>query len=449
MSHGFINRIKEVYEYIKKKSENLDAIEVYMSKTGEEEFVVRENALDKFSFSESSGIGLRIIKDGRLGTSFTEKDNSLDTLLENAMVSMKYALPEVKYNVFAENDSLGEKSYKFVDDNLNNIQSDKLKDTAFQIERALYDIDKRIINVPSSGLSRYNSTKCIINSNGICKEEYKLGIVYFGEVIAKENDVVKTSYDSYSGRDSNFDLKSFTKRIADEALSKLSSKHIESGKYKTVFSQDAMRTIVSAYFSLFSSESVQKHISLLENKKGKKIASDIVNIYDAPIIKNGLGNTNFDSEGVLTREIILVKDGVLQGFLYNNYTAKKDNTVTTAHAARGSYKSPIGISCHNFILEEGKYSQNDLIKEVKDGILVTDLSGVHSGVNVASGDFSLQAEGIKIENGSLSYTASPFVVSGNILDLLSSIEMIANDTDYHHSSIYTPSVFIRELSFAG
>ena len=91
--------------------------------------------------------------------------------------------------------------------------------------------------------------------------------------------------------------------------------------------------------------------------------------------------------------------------------------------------------------EQGNYNN-------MDGVLVNSLTGTHAGVNAISGDFSLQAEGIKIENGKLSYTASPFIVSGNILDLLSNVEMLANDTDYHHSSIYAPSALIKELSFA-
>lgn len=444
---SLMDKAKEIYEDIKKS--DIGQIEIYMSESREEELSVRENALDKFIFPKSSGVGLRIIKDGRVGMSFSEKADSVKELLNDALISMRYASPEVKYNVFIENDKVDiGKTYETIDKGLENISINDLKERAFEIEKSLYALDSKIVNVPSAGLSRYRFTKCVINSNGICKEEKKLGIIYFAEVIAKDKDLVKTSYDAYNARNYDFNLQSFTKSIVDDALSKLYSKPIRGGKYKTIFSNDAMRALVSSYLGLFSSESVQKKISLLQDKKGKKIASDIVNILDSPMMENGLGNTNFDGEGASTKEITLVEDGILRGFLYNNYTAKKDNTVTTAHAARGSYKSPVGISCHNFILKEGKYSKEDLIKEIKDGVFVSDITGTHAGVNAISGDFSLQAEGIKVENGSLSYTASPFIVSGNILELLSSIEMIANDTDYCHSSIYTPSVLIKELSFA-
>ena len=170
-------------------------------------------------------------------------------------------------------------------------------------------------------------------------------------------------------------------------------------------------------------------------------------IKDIPIFDNGLANTYFDGEGSSTKDLNIITNGVLNSYLYNNYTARKEGRKTTSHASRG-FKTSIGVSCHNFILEEGNNTQDELISQIQNGILVNSLTGTHSGVNAISGDFSLQAEGIKIENGKLAYTANPFIVSGNILDFFNNIEMLANDTDYYHSSIYTPSALIKELSFA-
>ena len=449
MSENFINRIKEIYTRVKDKSKDIDQIEIYMSESGEEEFTVREKALDKYTFAESGGIGLRFVKDGKVGISFTEKinsDESIDILINNAKNALVYASSEPDFNVLIEKED-EEKSYDMINKDISNLSSDELKNISLSIEDKLYSLDKRIANVPSAGLARYNFTKCIINSNGVCKAEKKNSIAYYAEVIAKDSNATKTFFDAYSSKDVLFDIDMFTKNIVDNAVSKLSAKPIESGKYKTVFTSKAMRTIISAYLGLFSSEAVQKKLSLLQGKLNQKIASSIVNIKDIPIFDKGLANTYFDGEGSATKDLNIITNGVLNSYLYNNYTARKDNIKTTSHASR-SFKSSIGISCHNFILENGNSTQEELISQIQNGILVNSLTGTHSGVNPVSGDFSLQAEGIKIENGRLSYTASPFIVSGNILDFLSNIEMLANDTDYHHSSIYAPSALIRELSFA-
>lgn len=447
--NSFKNRIKEIYNDIKNKAKDIDEIEIYMSSSGEEEFTVREKDLDKYTYAESGGIGLRLIKDGKVGISFTEKisaDINIDDLINNAKISLHYADSEPEYNKLIDKDD-DEKSYDMINKDIVNLSNDKLKEISLSIEDKLYSLDNRIVNVPSAGLARYNFNKCIINSNGICKEEKKNSIAYYGEVIAKENDTVKTFFDVYSSTDAVFDINSFTKNIVDNVVNKLSAKPIESGKYKTVFSNKAMRIIIGSYLGLFSSEAVQKKLSLLQGKLNQKIASSIINIKDIPMYDKGLANTNFDGEGSKTKDLNIITNGVLNSYLYNNYTAKKDGIKTTSHASRG-FKTSIGISCHNFILENGNNTQEELISQIQNGVLVNSLTGTHAGVNAISGDFSLQAEGIKIENGKLSYTASPFIVSGNILDLLSNVEMLANDTDYHHSSIYAPSALIKELSFA-
>ena len=445
-----MDRLKEIYDSVKNKANGIDKIEIYMSKSAEEEFTVRERDLDKYTFAESGGIGLRLIDNGKVGISFTEKINSkesIENLVSNAKNSLAYASSEPDFNVLIEKDEDNEKSYDMINKDIVNLSSDELKNISLSIEDKLYSLDKRIVNVPSAGLARYSFDKCIINSNGVCKEENKNSIMYYAEVIAKDADTIKTFFDIYSSADAVFDTDSFAKNIVDNAVSKLSAKPISSGKYQTVFTSKAMRTIIAAYLGLFSSEAVQKKLSLLQGKLNQKIASDIINIKDIPVFDKGLANTHFDGEGSATKDLNIITNGILNSYLYNNYTAKKDNRKTTSHASR-SFKSSIGISCHNFILENGKNTQEELISQIKDGILVNSLTGTHSGVNSVSGDFSLQAEGVKIENGKLSYTASPFIVSGNILDFLSNVEMLADDTDYNHSSIYTPSALIRELSFA-
>ena len=448
--NSYLNKLKEIFDYVKNKSNDIDEIEIYMSISGEEEFEVRDRNLDKYTFAESGGIGLRLFKNGKIAMSFTEKINSsnaIDNLINNAKNSLVYANAEPEYNKLIEDDENKEVSYNMINDDIVNLSNDELKKISLSIEDKLYSLDKRIINVPSSGLSRYNFVKCIINSNGVCKEEKKNGISYFSEVIAKDSNNTKTFSDIYSSTDTIFDINNFTKNIVDNAIKKLSAKNIKSGKYKTIFTSKAMRTIIGAYLSLFSSDAVQKKLSLLCDKLNKKIASSIINIRDIPIFNKGLSNTNFDGEGSKTKDLNVITNGVLNSYLYNNYTARKENRKTTSHSAR-NFKSSVGISCHNFILENQNYTQDELISQIKSGILVNSLSGTHSGVNVISGDFSLQAEGIKIENGKLSYTTNPFIVSGNILEFLNNVEMLANDTDYNHSSIYTPSALIKELSFA-
>ncbi len=454
--NSILQKSKAIFEKLEKKAKEsgiLD-VELYTSKYAEEEFRVRNHELDTFLFAENIGCGIRIIKDGKVGTSYSEKIDendaaSIDMLFSNACTSMEYATSEIEYNVLASKSDSIDKEVVAATGDAMDISPNKLKEDAFEIEQILYDDDKRIVNVPYSVVARTKSERSIINSRGICVASGRSLVSYYSEIIAEEAGVVKTAGHGFTSRYYNsFCKKSFADRIAEEALSKLDSIPFESGNYATIFQNEAMKTIISAYMSMFSSDSVQKHLSILEGKIGNTIASDSVSLIDMPIIEDGLGNACFDAEGVATKELPLIENGVLKNFYYNTYTSKKGGTTSTGHASRGSYQSNIGVGRHNVMLKEGEKTLRDLISDVHNGIMITDLMGVHAGVNPLSGDFSLQAEGIQIRNGMLCDRLMPFIVSGNILTLLTSIKAVGNDVLHKVSSIYSPSVVVESLSYS-
>lgn len=448
-----INNIKDIYSIVENKSKEnaIGQFEVYMSTVKEEEIKIREHSLDAFVEAQSGGVAIKLIKDGKVGFSFTEKldDDSIVLSFNNAFNSLKYSYSEEEYNHLIEKDTQNsEENYEIVDKDLKLKPIDEIKNIALELEDKLYKLDKRVVNVPMAGASRYSLLKSIMNSRGINKTEKRMSIAYYADIIAKENDNVKTAFNVHASRNAYFNIDELANSIKEEAIGKLKSKPIKSGNFDSIFSSSAMQTLLSAYLGLISSDNVQKKLSLLQDKKNEKIASDIINIYDNPALTGGLGNTHFDGEGLSTKEYSIIENGVLKGFLYNNYTAKKEKIQSTGHAARASYKSQIGISAHNIILKEGSTSRSELISNIKDGVFVTDLMGTHAGVNALSGDFSLQAEGIKIENGELKFHTTPFIVAGNILSFLSSIKIVGNDTEKNRSSIYTPSVLVSDITFS-
>lgn len=127
--NNYMERIKEIYSTVKNKSNDIDEIEVYISSSGEEEFSVRERDLDKYTFAESGGIGLRLIKDGKVGISFTEKidsNDSIETLINNAKISLSYANAEPDYNVLIEKED-DEEVYNIINNDIVNIPNEELK----------------------------------------------------------------------------------------------------------------------------------------------------------------------------------------------------------------------------------------------------------------------------------------------------------------------------------
>ena len=161
----------------------------------------------------------------------------------------------------------------------------------------------------------------------------------------------------------------------------------------------------------------------------------------------GTGTKPVDDEGVPVRNKTLISGGVLRGFFHNTYTARKDGTVSTGNAVRGSSKSLAGIDATNLFLKRADgNSENGLIKSVSKGVLVLGAMGVHTA-NPISGDFSIGISGLWIENGETVYPFKEAVISGNILEMFNKVEAIGNDLRFY-GNVGSPSLLIGDMDIS-
>ena len=155
----------------------------------------------------------------------------------------------------------------------------------------------------------------------------------------------------------------------------------------------------------------------------------------------------YDDEGVATTNKTLIKKGVLQTYLYNLETAKKDNVASTGNATRVGGK--MDIDTVNLVLKPGKLTEEELFAKVNNGIYVTDLTGIHAGLNAKSGDFSLQAEGFLIEDGKKTKPLGLFTVGGNLFDLFNNVLAVGNNSKQLIYSITLPSMAVKNVKISG
>ena len=181
-------------------------------------------------------------------------------------------------------------------------------------------------------------------------------------------------------------------------------------------------------------------------KLNQPVASKKVTILEMPLAKNQYF-TYFDDEGVATYNKTVIKKGVLQTYFYNLTTAQKDGVKTTGNGYRGGGK--VGVGFNNVVLKPGKKTLTQLFEQVGNGVLITELMGVHAGLNPQSGDFSLQANGFMIENGKKSTPLTLITVAGNLVDVFMNVKEVANDNELLLSSYNVPSVFIKSLAVSG
>jgi PmbA protein len=181
-------------------------------------------------------------------------------------------------------------------------------------------------------------------------------------------------------------------------------------------------------------------------KLNQPVASKKVTILETPLNKTPFF-TYFDDEGVATYNKTVVKKGVLETYFYNLTTAKKDGVTTTGNGYRGGGK--VGVAFSNIVLKAGKKTLEQLFEVVEDGVYITELMGVHAGLNPQSGDFSLQANGFMIENGKRTTPLTLITVAGNLVELFMNIKEVGSDNKLLLSSYNVPSVIVKKLAVSG
>ena len=411
---------------------------------------IYEGEVEKYKLNTAFGLSFRGKINGRMGYSYSEilDEEAIKTLIENAKSAA----------LTIENDDVkfiydGDKEYKEIDcfkKELEGINPDKYIELALQMEKECKKQCDKVINFSSCAIGYGKSTYGIINSKGLnLKNERNSLSAYVIPII--EADGEKYDGMGYVLAQKLDDIKpdELAKQAIEEATSRIGGKSIPSGNYKIIINNEAMVSLLGTFSSIFNSEQAQKGLSLLQGKEGEIIASDIVTLIDDPHLKDGLGTCSFDDEGVATYTKEIVTNGKLNTLLYNLKTANKAGVKSTGNGFKSSYASTVGVSETNFYIKSGEKTFDELCEIVKDGVIITEFAGLHSGASSVTGDFSLAAKGFMIENGKKTFPVEQITIAGNFFTLLKDIEEVGCDLKFPMSSIGSPSIIVKELSIAG
>ena len=424
--------------------------EVYYSDGESISISVYEGEVEKYNLSKSFGLSFRGKINGKMGYSFTEilDIEAIDMLINSAKNSANLIENDDVQFIY-EGDEIYSK-VKTYSKELENIDPGEMIDLAIDLEKEAKSYSDKVVNINGCKISYSSSNYGIYNTKGLeLSNKGNILTSYVVPVVEDEsgkNDgvgyVVASSIDEVNP-------KIIAKEGVEEALSKLGGKSIPSGSYKTIMYNEAMVQLLETFASTFSGDAAQKGLSLLKGKEGEMVASPIVTIIDDPLMDDGLSSAPFDDEGVATFTKGLISNGKLITLLHNLKTAHKQGVKTTGNGFKSSYASSVGVSESNLYLQKGSMSLDDLMKEINEGVIITDLAGLHSGANTVSGDFSLAAKGFYVENGKKSFPVEQITVAGNYFDLLKNITAIGNDLKFPMSNVGSPSVIVEGLSIAG
>jgi len=239
-------------------------------------------------------------------------------------------------------------------------------------------------------------------------------------------------------------------RFKEVILGKMGARSCKSGNYKVVFENEAFMQFMSAFLGNTFATVMQKGLSLLDGKEGTKIASDCFTLKEVPMYEQALNKIPFDDEGVLTTEKAVIDKGVFATAFYNLKSANKAGKASTGNGFKSG--STIGTAPTNLLVVPGEKDLAGLCEEAGEGIILTDLSGLHAGVNAISGDFSLLCEGYLIENGKKGRPVEQITAAGNFYEILNTIVSVGSDIiniPMGQGEFFTPSVLVSSISISG
>jgi PmbA protein len=299
-------------------------------------------------------------------------------------------------------------------------------------------VDKRITDAEGSHVSSYDSIKIYGNTRHFLGSYAQSLQTISCNVVAQSGQKMQQDYE-YTVARLHTDLEEaelVAQKAALKVLKKLESQPLSTRRCPVIFHAPVAKSLLGHFVSAISGRNLYQQSSFLLDHLGKTIFPEFIHIYQQPHLIGGLASTPFDQEGVITREIDFVRDGVLQNYALGTYSGRKLKMKSTGNAG--------GV--FNLSISDSPEDLAGLLKKMDRGLLVTDLMG--QGVNIVTGSYSRGAAGFWVEHGQIQFAVDEITIAGQLQTLFAHLVAVANDTDTR-GSIRSGSILIEEMTVAG
>ncbi len=450
------------YDTVKRAvKKGADMAEVFIRTTRSISVAAKKGALETIESATNFGLAIKVIKNHRLGFSFTSSPDpvQIEDILNRAVSGADWTAEDPFTDI---PESRLPSEVLILDNDLENIKGKDIADYALSLEQTALDYDRRIIKVRRSEIGVASGKTVIINSKGLVTS-YESGFITVGvSPLASDGQDSQMGWASASSRKFGaVDFSSIAVEASKRAVSLLGARRISSAKVPVLLDPSVAADFLGVFSASLSAEAVQKQRSFLAGKEGTAIAGPEINLVDDGLLDWGIGTRPADDEGVPTSKKTILSKGVLTGFIHNYYTAKKQGVESTGNAARSGFKSLPNIDVTNLYIEPDSNSgaevksrtsegsnigDNNLIKSIHRGILVLEAMGVHTA-NPVSGDFSVGISGLWIENGEIAFPVKEAMMSGNVLDMFSRIKAVGTELKFF-GKIGSPGLLVEEMDIS-
>lgn len=426
--------------------------EVYIAVGNQTEIQVRQGEVEKLSYAGSKGLGLRVLRDGKMGYAHTSDfaPASLTKTVEIALTLAAIADPDPNRTLPAPQ-PISQDDLAIAEPSMLTVTMEEK--VAFQkaVEAAAFAYDPR---VKISNLNSYLdnvSQVFLVNSKGFAGSYQSTFAGGYIMVMAVDGNDRATGLGIRMGRSLNaLDPEQIGREAGQQAVNLLGGRPVPTQVATVVYTPFAASGVLEALSRALTAEAMQRNRSFLQDKLGETVASDVVTLLDNGRLPGGLATRPFDDEGNPTSATRLIDEGVLQAVLYDEYTARKAGVSSTGNASRQGHHTPPHLTPSNFYLQPGQQSPAEVIAGVEKGLYVVNTMNTHS-INPVSGDYSVSAQGFWIENGKLTHPVNNVTIALPLPQLLKNVQSVGNDLTFlpFGGAIGSPTIRVDGVMIGG
>jgi PmbA protein len=407
----------------------------------------QKGQIDQFKSSQSQVLGVRVIKDDRVGLSYSEKMDrtSIEQMVKMALENAKLSTPNPDEKIM-QGQSISVQERSEILKREPNMSLEAKMQLSIKLETEPRNRDARVDVSPYNGVSETEYQNYYMNSfETFCFQEER-SVSCYTSALMKDAGINSLHYHSMAARTfQELDWKKCIDESLLHASHGLTAKAIATGEYQVIFDLDELGSLIGRFGNIYSGKASKEKMNPMLSQLGQKIFDDRITIIDDPINSACFTYSPFDDEGMQRQSITLIENGVYKNICHNSATAKHFNTRSNARASR-SARSSLGTSPVAFRLGAGQDSDQSVQKG--EYFFIQTLKG-HSAEPI-SGDFAFEAAGYLMRDGEKIQAVKGVTIAGNFYKMMNSIAAIGNQIHANnHKTFFAPMIRFHGMKIAG
>lgn len=446
-----MSELLEIAQRVAGWAKDSEEVEVFVVRERDTEVRAYNGEVESLTAAESHGIGVRVVVDSKQGYAYAGAldEALLSETLAEARDNALFAQPD-EFNGVAVADGVAPADVDLFRSDLVDLSTDDKIALAIELERATLAADSRIVGIESAEFVDSIYESAVATNTGLASSTRETGCYLSTSALAEADGETQTGFGFSVGRSLvDLDLAAAAADAVVRATRLLGAVKAPTSRLTVVLDPWVTAQLLGIIGHTLTGEAVLKGRSLFAERMGEDVASGSITLIDDPTDPAAFTATTVDGEGLATRPVTLINGGTLSAFLHDSYSGRRSGSASTGSAVRPGFKGASSAGAQALRLVPGSRNPADLIADVDIGLLVQEVSGLHSGVNPVSGDFSTGAEGMMIRGGELAEPIREVTIASTLQRLLHDVIAVGNDLEWLPMNAAGTTLVVADVTMSG